>query len=281
MAHDDPATAMLARINVATAGILAPIPGAGTSFRPLLWSSEVSAATDAARLSGLRDPADLYRGFKPTGERHVIAARLSGRPRSAFRRPPAVSMGAFLTAARDDVHVIVVADTDLLADLLWVRTDNLFGQHYRTPWANNGDFVLNAVDNLAGSADLIALRGRRIALRPFTRVEELRRLADERLRRKSEELETALGATEQRLAALEVRRDAAGSVLPQAQELELQRFQQERLRIRKDLRGVRRGLDEEIEALGRTLKLLNILVAPLLLVMLVALLARWLSRRGT
>ena len=178
------------------------------------------------------------------------------------------------------MHVIVVADTDLLSDLLWVRTDDLFGQRYRTPWASNGDFVLNAVDNLAGSADLISLRGRRVARRPFTRVEELRRLADERLRRKAGELEAALATTEQRLAALEGRRDGAGAVPPQAGQAELQRFQQERLRIRQELRAVRRDLDVDIESLGRLLRLVNILVAPLVLVALVALVARRRARRG-
>lgn len=279
MSRDDVTTSNLQRINVATAGLLVPLAGAGTTFQPLLWSSDVAATTDAARLTGLRDPSDLYRDFKPSGERYTIAARISGRPRSAFTRAPAGGTPA-LTAARADVHVIVVADTDLLADLLWVRTDDLFGQRYRTPWASNGDFVLNAVDNLAGSADLISLRGRRIAQRPFTHVEELRRLADERLRRKAGELEAALATTEQRLAALEGRRGGAEADPPQARQAELQRFQQERLRIRQDLRAVRRELDVDIESLGRLLKVVNILIAPLALVALVALVARRLSRRG-
>ncbi len=278
LSQDDVTTSNLQRINVATAGVLTPLSGAGTSFRPLMWSSDLAAPMDAARLAGLREPSALYEGFKPTGEHHAIAARITGRPRSAFDKAPATG-GPALKAAANDVHIIVVADTDLLADLLWVRTESLFGQRFTTPWASNGDFVLNAVDNLAGSADLIALRGRHVAQRPFTRVEELQRLADERLRHKAGELEAALAAAEQRLAALEQQRDAAGTSLPQAQQQELQRFQQERLRIRRELRGVRRDLDEDIESLGRTLKLVNILVAPLALVALVAFTARRLFRR--
>lgn len=279
LAHDDVTTSNLQRINVATAGVLAPVPGAGTTLQPLMWSSDVAAPTDAARLVGLREPSDLYAGFEPTGERYTIAARITGRPRSAFSQAPAGG-DSFLAAARSDVHIIVVADTDLLADLLWVRTDDLFGQRFATPWANNGDFVLNAIDNLAGSADLVALRGRHVARRPFTRVEELRRLADARLRHKAGELEAALAATEQRLAALEQQRDATAASLSRAQQQELQRFQQERLRIRKDLRSVRRDLDEDIESLGRILELVNILVAPLVLVALVAVSARRLARSG-
>ena len=54
-------------------------------------------------------------------------------------------------------------------------------QRYPTPFADNGDFVLNTVDWLAGSEDLVSLRGRATVQRPFDRVEELRRRADERL----------------------------------------------------------------------------------------------------
>ena len=78
----------------------------------------------------------------------------------------------------------------MLADPLWVRTQNVFGQHFAMAWANNGDFVANAVDNLAGSGDLISIRGRQSFFRPFTKVDELRRHADEQLRAKEKELDT-------------------------------------------------------------------------------------------
>ena len=52
---------------------------------------------------------------------------------------------------------------------------------------------------------------------------------------------------------------------PGQQQAELERFQQERLRIRKELRDVRRGLDVEIKELGTWLKILNIALVPSLL----------------
>ena len=42
-------------------------------------------------------------------------------------------------------------------------------------------------------------------------------------------------------------------------------FQEEKLRIRKELRDVRHQLDKDIESLGSQLKFLNILLMPLLL----------------
>jgi ABC-type uncharacterized transport system involved in gliding motility auxiliary subunit len=142
----------------------------------------------------------------------------------------------------------------------------VFGQHFAVAWANNGDFVANALDNLAGSGDLISIRGRQSFFRPFTKVDELRRQADEQLRAKEKELDEELKETESKLSALESgRTNQASLVLTPEQEAELERFQQERVRIRKELRDVRRSLDVEIEQLGTTLKILNIGLVPVLI----------------
>jgi ABC-type uncharacterized transport system involved in gliding motility auxiliary subunit len=156
----------------------------------------------------------------------------------------------------------------------------VFGQPFAVAWANNGDLLANALDNLAGSEDLINVRGRQSFFRPFTRVDELRRRADERLREKEQELDRELRDTEQQLTTLEAARGDAGAglVLTPQQQAELERFQAERLRIRRELREVRRGLDVEIDRLGTVLKAVNIALVPALLAIGAILLA-WLRRR--
>lgn len=85
-----------------------------------------------------------------------------------------------------------MADTDMLSDRLWVKTQNFFGQKLLNAFANNGDFFVNTVDNLTGSSDLISIRGRGTSNRPFTRVEELKQAADDRFRVKERELRQEL-----------------------------------------------------------------------------------------
>src|SRR6202007_899694 len=82
------------------------------------------------------------------------------------------------------LNLVVYADTDMLSDYLWVHQQSFFGQRGAQAWANNGDLVLNTLDNLAGSADLISVRGRATFTRPFERVEQLRRTAEDRFRSK-------------------------------------------------------------------------------------------------
>jgi ABC-type uncharacterized transport system involved in gliding motility auxiliary subunit len=256
----EPLTAALDVINVGTPGFIVQTPVPRVTFEPLLTSSTQSAPIPVATLEMAATPDSLRAGFRPDGRRYVLAARLVGALPAAFA-DTAVPAGS-----RRPASVVVVADTDLLADMLWTRTQAALGQRLVEAWASNGDFVLNAVDQLAGSADLIDVRGRAAFSRPFTRVEALRDRADERLRAKAAELQRELEATERQLATLQERRDdpAAGALTP-AQRRELERFEQEKLRIRRELREVRRGLDVEIDRLGATLKVLNVAAVPLLL----------------
>jgi ABC-type uncharacterized transport system involved in gliding motility auxiliary subunit len=277
----DVVTSTLDSINVMTAGVLKKKDGATIQFEPLLQSSADSELLPVMRVAFLPDSHSLLDDFKPTGERYVVAARIHGKLKSAYPNgapaaagdeaaKPAEGKGAnkpeHKAESAGEANLIIVADTDMLADPLWVRTQNVFGQHFAVAWANNGDFLANAADNLAGSGDLISIRGRQSFFRPFTKVDELRRHADEQLRAKEKELDTELKDTEKKLSELEAGRTKGSSlVLSPEQEAELTRFQQERVRIRKELRDVRRSLDIEIERLGTRLKVLNIALVPALL----------------
>jgi len=126
--------------------------------------------------------------------------------------------------------------------------------------------VVNALDNLLGSSDLISVRSRGTFARPFDRVEALRAAADARYREQEQTLQRKLDETERRLRELESAKDEESLlIISPEQQAELERFQQDKLQIRKQLREVRRNLDKSIEDLGTTLKLINIALVPLLL----------------
>lgn len=284
LAADDPITAALDLVTFATAGAIAPRADAGLTFEPLVTSSTSAAPLDSARFEAPGEPEALFDGFAPTGERYVLAARLGGRPPSAWPEGPPAGATApadgHLPAAREDLRAILVADTDVLADPLWTRATSFGGRRLLEAWAGNGDFVLNALDLLAGSDALIGLRGRASFLRPFDRVEALRRSADERLRARQVALERELAATEQRLLELERDRKDASSPLPSAEQAAtLERFREERARVRRELRDLRHELDRDIDRLGARLKWINAIAAPAMFISLLLLLAAGLRRR--
>lgn len=276
--QDDTVSAQLDAVNLSSAGSLSLSEDSTLSMEPLAQSSDQAATIAADKLKFLPDPESLFQDLKPTGERYVLAGRLSGPLKTAF---PDRTDAGHLREGNADGSIIVIADTDLLADRMWVQVQNFFGQRVFNPFAGNGDLVVNAVDNLVGSSDLITVRTRASSSRPFERVDELKRHADEHFRNKERELQAQLAETERRLGELQGanNNDGKGQLLTSEQQAELQRFQEQKLRIRKDLRDVQLGLNQNIAALGMRVKLINILGMPLLITVLALVFAMLPARR--
>jgi ABC-type uncharacterized transport system involved in gliding motility auxiliary subunit len=263
-------------VNLGIAGYFELAEGATAKLTPLLESSVESEAMPADRFQFLPDPAELLNGFTPSGKEYVLAARLEGPLKSAFpdgaptiegqEAPVGAALQSAHLASTENANLVLVGDVDILSDRLWVQAQNFLGQRLVTAFANNGDFVINALDNLSGSAALIGLRSRATYTRPFTTVEELRRRADLEFRATEERLEAELTQTEQRLGELQAARSDGNSLLMSPeQQAEIQRFLDEQVRIRLELRAVRRILDADIDRLGTWLKVINIALVPVLL----------------
>jgi ABC-type uncharacterized transport system involved in gliding motility auxiliary subunit len=284
---DEVVLAGLSSINLATTGFLTPIKGATTRFESILRSSNEAAPLPTERFAMLFDPATLREGFKPTGERYTLAARVTGKVKTMFPGGPpgGVTLAKGQTALKESVkslNLIVFADTDMLSDFMWVREQNVFGQAVSQEIANNGEVVLNSLDNVSGSTDLMSVRGRAAYARPFTRVESLRRVADDKFHAKEEELQQQLRQTEDKLEALQSKRsDQSAVILSPEQEKELDHFKDENLSVRKQLRQVRASLDEEIQGLGNWLKIINIVFVPCLFALVVLVIAVGRRRRHT
>jgi ABC-type uncharacterized transport system involved in gliding motility auxiliary subunit len=282
----DVVTASLDTLNLATSGSIAQKAGAKTTFEPLLQSSASAAPIAAQRFAMLTDPATLRDGFKPTGKRYALAARITGPLESAFPGgPPADAKPAgppvaHLAKAAVPANIVVVADTDMLLDYMWIQSRELFGQRVAQAFANNGDLVANLLDNLGGSGALISIRGRASFMRPFERVEALKRQADDRLRGKALQLESELKDTETKLTELQSKRsDQASLMLSPEQVAEVKRFTAEKMQVRRELRETQRGLDVDIDRLESWLKVLNMAAAPLAVAITGFFVLSWRRRR--
>ena len=276
MSQDDPITSGLNSVNFGVAGHFELADGATAKLTPLISSSAESELMPAERFQFLPDPEELLKGFTPSGKNYVLAARLSGPLKSAFpdgaptaegrEAPVDAALASAHLASTENANLVLVGDVDVMSDRLWVQAQNFLGQRLYQSFANNGDFVINALDNLSGSAALIGLRSRATYTRPFTTVDELRRRADLEFRATEDRLEAELTQTEQRLGELQSSRSDGNSLLMSPeQQAEIQRFLDEQVRIRQELRAVRRNLDADIDRLGTTLKVVNIVLMPILL----------------
>lgn len=267
----DPVTQALSVIDLAAAGYFSLLPGAQVRLDPLIQSTTEAMVVPAKRVREAGDPASLYKSYAPDGEHYAIAVRLEGELPHAFADDAATG-----TSGRKP-EVILVGDTDLLSDRLWVLPSSTEGQTLMSPFANNGDFFVNAIDDLSGPSNLIGIRGRAVNERRFTRVDTLRRQADEKFKAKQIELQAELEDTEKRLAAL--KQDAKGNSRTAAQKAAVAQFTQRKLAIRSELRGVQRSLDADIEQLSMELKFIDILLMPILVALAGLLYGLWRMRR--
>lgn len=275
MKSDDAITADLQRLTLAGAGILKPIEGKGTQLVPLVQSSDQSMEVDVARIRTSPDVVGIFRDFKPSGEKMTVAARVTGRPASAFPDgPPAAPEGAPpverdgepLKQAAQDVRIVVVADSDMLHEQFWMDGRQMMGQTFGVPFANNADFVVNALENMAGGTALMSLRARTAAVRPFTYVENVRKDAEREFRDKEQELAKQIESVQKQLADVLNRNQAGGEVIVGPEDkARAEEYRREMVRLRKELRDVQFELRKDIDTLDATLKFLNIAAIPLLL----------------
>ncbi len=262
--HDDMATSRLKLMRVSSAGTLAPLPDATTKFSPLISTTNDSMLLDAAQVVQRLNPNVFLEAFKPGGKPIAIAARISGPAVSAYPGgPPATEKPMPPPFAKGDIHLVVVADSDVLAN------DHVIDGNGELI-SNNADFVLNVVDTLAGGADLASLRGRAVAPRPFTRIEALEQDAEALYRARENALTTDLEKSQQDLQDMLTRSGATGgdaATLTREQQALLDQLNQKIVDLRRQLRDVRASLRLEIDRLETNLKLLNMLAIPVLLVL--------------
>ena len=268
--------AEMSRINVATPGILEPTRLPKTEVTPLMTTGNKTMRIDVAEVAKPDpDAIGMFRDFKSANESHMIAARLTGDVKSAFADGPPLNASRALSTshlARSEkpIDVIVVADADMLHEKFWADIRIEGDQQVPTPFANNADFVVNALDTLAGGEELVGLRARRESSRPFTYVDNIRREAERRYRSKERALINRINNTQIEVDALVARESAAADadVLSSTERSRIDQLRREIVTMRQELRQVQRALREDIERLDATLKFLNIGAIPIALAIL-------------
>ncbi|WP_290810029.1 GldG family protein [Ferrovibrio sp.] len=298
--HDDIVTSELTQINAASMGSIRKLDGATTTVTPLITSSNQAMLMETKDLDGDPNPQALAEKFKPTGETYVLAARISGQVKSAFPNgaPPAQKKedekndGAkpaeaakptapHVTDSAKPINVLLVADADLLDDRFWVRSQQMMGQNMYVPIAANADLLINAIDNMSGSGDLIGLRSRGRSQRPFEVIDNMRRHAEQQFLARQKALEQKLETTQKQLADLQSKaQDQSNALLSAEQEAAMTTFRDDLLSTRRELRGVQRELNRDIESLQLLVKFINIGLMPLLAALVaVGLAIAWRQRR--
>jgi ABC-type uncharacterized transport system involved in gliding motility auxiliary subunit len=276
--RDDPATADLQQVTVASAGSLAKAPNAAIEFTPLLTTSNRDGLLTVGEVKK-PEPAQILAGFRPEGGPRVIAARVHGVLKSAFSEPPPLSddqkrpenFPEHKAQTDGPANMVVVADSDILVDRYWVRVADFFGQQTATPFSDNGPFVANLIGTLAGGDALIGLRSRGDTNRPFTLVAAMQSDAEAQFRQTQQALQQHLEDVEKQLRTL---RSGGGegakpdAVITPEQRAAIDAARQDVLETRGKLRAVQLELNRDISRLETWMRGFTIVLVPAVLTLL-------------
>ena len=301
--RDDVITADLKQLTMGSAGILEPVDGAATNLEPLVTTSPEAEKIPVDKVAPLPDVAALLTGFKSDETRYTLAARITGPAETAFPDGPPKPAQAgkpddtskskepsrpaenapppadFLRQSGQPINVVVVADTDMLDDRFWADTRDFFGRRVVVPFANNADFITNAIEVLAGGEDLIGLRSRGTSARPFTVVDDIQRAADERYAAEQRSLQDKLKQTQQKLRELTGNEPANAANLSPEQAKTIDEFRAEMVATRRQLRAVQAALRRDIEWLKAVLEFCDIALVPILVALAAVVLGAMRLRR--
>lgn len=285
--QDSVITAKLRKLTVALAGALACDASGGLSRTVLVETTEDSCLESP---EDAKSPEQSFRAFKAEGGKLSVAIKLTGKFKTAFPDgPPEATKEEELIAKEshaaecgEENAVIIIADSDMLLNDMCVRIIGLFGQKMMTPLNDNINLLQNSVDNLAGDSDLIAIRCREQASRPFEKVNAMQAEAEKKFKERILALEEELKKTEERMMALEQNKnDEQTFILSPEQQEELKNFRAKQAQVRKDLKNYRKELRRDIDNLDTRLKWFNIALVPAMVALLGIIVAIIRKRRNS
>lgn len=266
-------------VNMAGAGILETTGAEDVQILPLISTGPRAMKIDADKVARMPDAVGLFRDFKAQDKPLMLAARVQGTVKTAFpdgapKETTGPDKGSrakgvpepHLAQSLSPANLIVVADVDMLHERFWADIRQLMGQQLFVPFANNADFVVNALDNLGGSDALIGLRARAPSARPFTMVQNIRQAAERKFRSKERALQEKLEDARNKLSKLERRGGAeAALVISAGDKAAVEEIKNQMIVTRGELRDVQRALRKDLDNLEAFLKFINIGLIPLLL----------------
>ena len=140
-------------------------------------------------------------------------------------------------------------------------------------FANNGDFILNVIENMIGGAVLSDLRGKGISWKPFVKISELERKAEEKFLSEEQALAEKLGKMENKIQQLTKNNENESDVLSPQTIKAIEGFKSEMMTTRAELRNVKFNLRRDVENLKSTIMFINIGLLPTIVAALALLIA--------
>ncbi|MEO0607527.1 MAG: GldG family protein [Pseudomonadota bacterium] len=245
------------------------------------------SAGDAVALYQAKDTGSAPLAVRLTGP--LVSAFSDGAPRpdlpedpiyAELARAAAAEAPPHMSTSAVDADIVILADADMLDDGLYLNLQT------GVPFADNAAFILNVLDSMSGSSELMSLRARAPGRRPMETVDRMREAAQSQFFNEQARLESRLANSQERLEELQTVGATGGffdgdvsAELSEAERAELARLREEIVSTRSRLRQIERDFRRDIDQLELRLRLFTILGGPALIGLL-GLLLFFRSRRA-
>jgi ABC-2 type transport system permease protein len=174
-----------------------------------------------------------------------------------------------LTEAQKDCMVVVFADVDFISDSL-AYSNSFFG---KIVVGDNSTLMLNAVDDLSGSSDLVSIRSRGNFKRPFIKVDEIEKQAEEETAQEVARLNAQIAGFQSELQSILAQAKEGQEVVVGSSILEKQRdIELKKRQAQQQLNEVKLKKRQRIEHLGNIFEGFNMLAAPAVILLIAVIL---------
>ena len=275
MVGDEVVTNGLSRVSFRSAGHIKYSRKQSLKFQPILLAGKASGFIDVARIEYAPNPPEILSNFKQEKDKKILTGRLYGTFKSAFPAGPpkmhsnAESDSPHLSTGIEPSAVIIVSDADFLSDEVWLEDKNLGGKLLKVPFSNNGDLVVNMLEQLVGTSSMMGLRGKGTLQRRFGLLEKLEQEAEVKYRKEENKLLERIEDGRQLIKKIQKKEMKQGVVYSKDEQIELERTRNEMIDARKELRAIQFSAKENITALKEKIIFYNIWLVPILLVLLI------------
>jgi ABC-type uncharacterized transport system involved in gliding motility auxiliary subunit len=183
-----------------------------------------------------------------------------------------------LTEADENTEcaVVVFADVDFLSDLVAYQK-TIFGA---AAVGDNAALLLNAIDAVSGSGDLIAIRSRGNYTRPFTRIDEIEAQEEAATEDKVAEVQAKIQGFQQKLNEIVNSAEAKDQALLESSvQREKRKLELEIRKAEAELQNFKRQKREKIDNIESKLSILNMALVPAMILVVAIVLGIYRSSR--
>lgn len=261
----------------------------GITRRPIMTTTDRGNSWTIASAYELiiPDATALMNKFTEGSEPVAIGCQVTGKFKSAFpdgieiqapaeneeaKDTPAKTLKVTgLTQATEDCAVMVFSDVDFISDD-FAYQNSFFGT--KATVGDNAALLINSIDDLAGSSDLISIRSRGNFTRPFIVVDRIEAEAEKLTEKKIAGINADIAKFQQDLNAIVAQARQSGQELMSSSIQQKKRQVELDIRLKeKELRDVKMSKRQDIEKLGTKIRNFCMLLTPAIILLIAITLA--------